>query len=366
MSDVLHDNSHRIWLQLGERHTDLVPHYVMQYTLPEKDAASQIEDELFADPTRRFFPIDSPAATWLSAAYFMKNAAQLPYKKDEQVCVWRCIEKAAEVHGIAEDTKKIVAAIQAEVGTEKQAEDNDENYGWVMRRADTGEVVARKYPMFDDRGVKMASSYFDENRSNYPMAVRRQIARNIMKQASVFGVGLEDLHPSVLREAGYGIPRKDVLMEEILERAYLTKDAECAVLLANINEMVAEMPAEDVAASLDKIAEVIEAYDRTSDLTRYYGTRILMPADFLFDVNIKTAEEALADSVELDKHVFSITKLAELPAQVFQDILGEDFVKAIVKSGTDQIDKEKLADNLYSLPKPDKAALEEHLAEIFG
>ena len=365
MSDVLHDGSYRHWLELAEKHEALIPSFVLSYTF-DKEGASQMEDGLFADPARRLYPIDSPAATWLSAAYFMKQASKLPYKKDEKAYVWARIEKAAEIHGVKDDMQKIASAIQAEGGTEKQAESDDDNYGWVMRDAATNTVVARKYPMFDGRGVKMASSYFDENRSNYPLAVRRDIARNIMKRADAHGVGIDELHPSVLREAGYGIPRKDVLMEEILERAYLTKDAECAILLANINEMVASMPEEDVGANLDKIAEVIEAYDRTSDLTQYYGTRILMPADFLFDINLKTAEEALADSVELDRHVFSLTKLAELPLTVYQEILGEEFGKAIVKTGGTAIDKEKLADNLFSLPKPDKAALEEHLAEIFG
>lgn len=366
MSDVLHDGSYKHWLDLANRHEALIPTYVMEFTMPSKEGSSQIEDELFADPARRLYPIDTPASTWLSAAYFMKQGSSLPYKKEEKSFVWARIEKAAEVFGVKDDLQKIASAIRAEQGAEKQAEDDDENYAWVMRNAETNEVVARRYPMFDDRGVKMAGSYFDENRSNYPLAVRRQIARNIMKRADAHGVGIDELPSSVLREAGYGIPRKDVLMEEILERAYLTKDAECAVLLANINEMVASMPEEDVGANLDKIAEVIEAYDRTSDLTRYYGTKILMPADFLFDINLKTAEEALADSVELDRHVFSLTKLAELPVQVYQEILGEDFGKAIVKAGTEQIDKDKLADNLFSLPKPDKAALEEHLAEIFG
>lgn len=366
MSDFLNDNSNRIWLQIGEKHASEVPTYVMNYTMPTKEAASQIEEELYADPARRLFPIDTPAATWLSAAYFMKQGDNLPYKKGEKAYVKACIDKAASIHGISEDVIKIAKAIENETEPEKQAEDDNDSYGWVMRNSHTNEVIARKYPMFDGRGVKMASSYFDENRSHYPLAIRRMIARNIMKRAEIHSVGIDDLNPSVLREAGYGIPRKDVLMEEILERAYLTKDAESAILLANINEMVANMPQEEVAQSLDKIAEVIEAFDQTSGLDKYYNTKILMPADFLFDINLKTAEEALVDSVELDRHVFSLTKLAELPTELYQNILGDEFVKAVVKTGTSQIDKEKLADNLYSLPKPDKTALEEHLAEIFG
>jgi predicted KAP-like P-loop ATPase len=90
-----------------------------------------------------------------------------------------------------------------------------------------------------------------------------------------------------------------------------------------------------------------------------------MPSDFMFDVTLKSAEEALEDAVELDKHIFSLSKLAELSPSVYEAILGEDFVKAIVKSGSTTIDKEKLADNLFSLPKPDKSALEEHLAALF-
>ena len=124
----------------------------------------------------------------------------------------------------------------------------------------------------------------------------------------------------------------------------------------------------EIGENLDKIAEVIDAFDRSADLVKYYGTRIQMPSDFLFDVNLKQASTAVEDAIELDRHIFSLAKLAELPAQVYGDVLGQDFVQAITKSGEDeepQVDSEKLADNLYSLPAPDKAALEEHLAELF-
>ena len=79
--DVLHDKGHRLWVQLGTKHAELVPDYVLDYQLPEEKEAESLPDKLFADSHRRLFPIDSPAATWLSAAYFSKHAAagELPY-----------------------------------------------------------------------------------------------------------------------------------------------------------------------------------------------------------------------------------------------------------------------------------------------
>jgi hypothetical protein len=335
----------------------------MNYTLPDKEAASEIPDELFADDTRRLFPVDSPAATWLSAAYYQKHAfdGDLPYKTAEAQLVLDTIKRAADVYGIVEDVEAIGKALIPE--QEKCAEDDDSNYGWIVKDAETGEVMMRKYPMFDTRGVIKAGEYFDAYRSRYPLGIRRHISRNILKKAVSYGVDVYDLPQSVMREAGLGIPRKDVLMGEILERAHLTKDAEAAIALANVNELLGNLKDSDIGPHLDKIAEVLEAFDSSAGLTRYYGRKILMPSDFLFDVDIKQAEAVLEDAVELDKHVFSISKLAELDPGVFEIVLGENFVDDITKEGA--IEPTKLADNLYSLPRPDKAALEEHLMKLF-
>lgn len=360
--DALHDNSHRTWIQLADTYETFVPSYVQEYTLPDKEAASKIPDTLFADPARRLFPIDSKEAVWLSAAYFAKNSESLPYDEVEREYVHECIKAAAAVYGNESDVGKIMKVV-TDKPVEKQAEDNNDNYGWVMRSED-GTVLARKYPMFDKTGVCKAAQYFDEFRQNYPIGIRRTISRNIMRKAAEFGIKTAELKPSVLREAGYGIPRKDVLMEEIYERAHLAKDAESAVLLANVNELIAGMDDTTIGENLDKIAEVIDAFDNAAGLQKLYNVKILMPSDFLFDVDLNKAAEAVEDTVILNRYCFSLNKLAELEPSVFESVLGEDFAKSICKTanGKAVIDAEKLADNLHSLPKPDKAALERHLA----
>ena len=167
--DILHDNSHRVWLKLANAHEELIPDYVMNYTLPTKEAASEIEDDLFADSTRRLFPIDNAANTWLSGAYYAKVAmdGELPYKNAEAEYVQARLLKAAEVYDVAEEFTKISSAIST-IPEEKQASDIDDNYGWVIKSAETGEVMERKYPMFDARGIEKAAEYFDTYRSRYP------------------------------------------------------------------------------------------------------------------------------------------------------------------------------------------------------
>ena len=149
-----------------------------------------------------------------------------------------------------------------------------------------GNVIDRRYPILDEDGVKMATDYFEQYRGNYPLGIRRRIAVGIVKKAAEFGVPVE---PFISREAGDGIPVKNILMNEILERAHLTKDAEAAVVLGNINELLFVSDETDISENLGKIAEVLDAFDRSAGLEQYYNDKILMPADFLYDISLKQA-----------------------------------------------------------------------------
>ena len=353
--DLLHDSSHRTWYQLGTKFATLIPDYVMNSELPTKEAADALADSEFAEDTGRMFPIDSPSATWLSGAYLAKHAQDLVdggFSPRMVAYIEANIKRAAEIYGIAKDVDAIMTAIRAPAA-EKRAEDDDSNFGYV-------EGNERRYPMFDAAGVMKAAAYFVENRHLYPLQMRTKIASAIMGKAQEYGVKVAD---AVRREAKQGMPRRDTLMAELLERAHLCKDAETSTVIANLNELIKTASAQDMEANLDKVAEVIDTMDRAEGLDRGYGKRLLSPADFLYDIDIKEAEAVLSDSVELGRDIFSVTKLAELPESVFSDVLGEDFL-ARVKTA-EKIDKVKLADELYSLPTPDKRALEDHLRLLF-
>jgi hypothetical protein len=372
--DVLHDATHKLWVNFALSPSSSIPEYVYNYTLPEVKAASTFENSEFADPVRRWFPIGDASTTWLSALYFNKHALadELPYKKAEREFVGATILKAGKLHGIESDLKQLIDGLADTLAANKQAAanvDDDAAYGIVLRHATTGQVLDRKYPLFDTVGVRKAADYFTENRSRYPAEWRKTIATNILRKAAEFGMGIDTLPAPVKREAGYGLPRKDVVMNELLERAHLIKDAandDVAVLLANINELVAVMDNKEFGENLDKIAEIIDAFDKVANLTSQYDRKILMPADFLYDLDMKAAADAVENAVELNNHVFYLSKLAELDVAVYGVVLGPDFVQAIIKQGTQKIDADKLSDNLSSLPKPDKVALEDYLVDHFG
>lgn len=356
--DILHDSSHRTWYQLGTKFATLIPAYVMDSELQTKEAADKLADTEFADDTGRMLPIDSPASTWLSAAYFAKNGtADTGFSKRMLSYIESRIKSAADVYGIRKDVDAIMEAVRVPDAV-KCAADDDSNYGWVQK---TAAGVERRYPMFDEAGVMKAASYFVENRRHYPRDMRKTIATAIAAKAAGYGIKVAD---AVRREAGIGIPRRDTVMAELLARAHMCKDAETSAVVANINEMIATCSAEELAESLDKVADILDTMDRSEGFDRAYGRKLLSPADFLYDIDPKVAEAALTDSVELVRNIFSLQKLAELPESVFGDVLGDDFVGRI--KGAQGIDSVKLADELNSLPRPDKAALEQHLELLFS
>lgn len=360
--DALHDNSFRKWVKIATLiGIENVPSYVRQYTLPDEKTASTLSDSLFADPVNRLYPISDKAGTWLSATYYAFDASAHDVKVAS--AVWQGINDAAAAYGIVEDIVKVRKDL-AEAFTTKQASAEDNNYGWLERDG-TGKVIERRYPMFDITGVKKAAEYFDENRRHYGLGMCRTVAGNILRKAAEYGVDTATLPASIEREAGLGLPRRTVIMRELNERAELSKDAENGALLANVTRLVGASDDEELHANVEKIAEVLEQFDKLEGLTKHYGKGITYPTDFLYGVSLKEADTFVNKSAKLHRYVFNVEKLAEnMPVQLITDILGE-------KRGLDSCDNGKLsvvklAAMLNQLPMADKAALEDGILAVFG
>jgi hypothetical protein len=350
--DFVSDQSHRTWIKIADKYD--VPDYVLESGALTKEATGGFENSLFADTWSRLFPVESDSSTWLSAAYFKENSGHL--KQAERDYIELTIREAAAIHDIEDDVVKVLDHKEAEVAP---PEDDDSNYCWLVKDA-SGAVAERNYPVFDAAGVEKANEYFERYRGRYPLGVRRTIALNLVKKAHQYGVDVSD---TVMREAGFGVPHRAALMNEILERAKLVKesrDHDAALIFANLNEMIASATPEELTGSLDKIAENIDAVDRLTGINRFYGDKIMPPADIVFGIPIKQASAVLDDAVTLNRMTFSITKLAELGPD-FLDVLGDDFISAI--STEEKLDVEKLAAILPTLPRSDKIILEGHILE---
>ena len=357
--DVLHDNSyrklHQIALVVGQ-----LPGYVSNYTIPDEKQASELSDQFFADEAGRHFPIDSAGSTWLSGAYLALQRAELPMKKASVDYVEARIMEAAKIYGIADAVKKAMDTVTTSLTLFDKTAEANESYGWLVKDA-AGNVTARRYPLFDAVSVKKAVAYFEENRHHYPLNVRKEIAGNILRKAADYSV---DVPATIMREAGMGIPRTSVLMRELLERAELAKDGENSVLLANVNNLISTMDPGALVDHLDKVAEVIDTFDQAEGLTRYYGTKIMPPADFLYGVSMKEASAFLDKAVKLHRWTFDIEKLAsDVPVEIFTATLGEDVIKKAQDKNGKLIPVE-LAATINKLGQEDKAALEEVIVAI--
>lgn len=362
----LFDNmtNRRYLVQLSEMPGVSIPDYVGNYTPLDKVAASELPEQVFADPDTRRYPIDTKAATWLAGAIFemQKQAGELDYPKHTESWVEGNITKNAELFEISEDLESVRGLIGGELS--KVASDEDSNYAWLIKDANE-QVVKRRYPIHDETGVRKAAEYFMENRGEYPHAVRREICSKVLRKAAALGIDESELPGEMVREAGDALPRTSVIMRELIHRANLSKDAEAGAALLNLNNVLSVADPNEVLESIDKIAEIVEDFDAVEGLRGSYGKRVTFPADFLYSVNTKEASAVVDGTISLGDHAFQKAALAELePATAFAPVLGADFVSAI-KEG-ESVDATKLAKKLSELGPADQYALVDHLRNVYA
>ena len=343
--DVLHDASYRQLVKLASVYR--MPKYVTDHSPMEKIAADELDDALFADVAHRRFPIDSAGSTWLSAAYFNENRELVD--SDIRPYVESNIKLAAGIYNIDKDVKGVLEHRAVEINPENEPS----NYGFT---APTGE---RFYPMFDTEGIKRASAHFDLHRAEMPAQIRRQIACAIVKKAAENETPID---MSVYREAGIGIPNKIDMLDNILHRAQITKDASYQMVIANLARAVGSASAEELTPDiLEKLADTLSEIDAAEGLDKEYGRTVLAPADFIYSLTVKEAADFMKDALTLDRHTFSIRKLAEMDPSVFKSAL-DDVIFGAITDKAGKLDPVKMAEVLPTLPVPDKMVLERHIA----
>lgn len=357
-------NAQRKLVALSEMSGVTIPDYVSQYTPLTKESASKIDDDLYADPDNREYPLFDKASCWLSAAMYQLDRCTGELQKTAYTnMVWDAIKQAATVYGIDADVKETAEAVDAYYNAPVKAA-SDDDYCWLVKDA-YGQIINRRYPVFDSEGVKKASEYFAEHRMQYPIEVRREIAGNIMRKAAQYSYDTGRLPDAVIKEAGYGLPQTELILDEMLERAHMAKDAEAAMALLNVSELIGGLNSLDVAGMLDKVAEVIEEFDKTAGLADSYGVRVTCPADFLYAVPIKEAEDALSNIVVLANTAFDKRALAELdPEEAFTPVLGTAVTEKF--AAADGVDADAMSGVLQGLSSKDQYAVLEHLQTLYA
>ena len=307
--DTLHSTMRRV-IRDGN-----APDYVLDSQPMDKEAAAKLPPSLFADRVNRRYPIDSKASTWLSAAYFAKTAEDDGYSSATMKgLVEDTIKAAASKYGIRGDVDAAMEAIRRRPA-EKKAADDDSNYGWPSEK---------KYPMFDERGVKLANSYFAENCFNYPPKMRKEIATRIFQKCAEYGLEAND---TVRREAGQGFNLRDDVAAELLDRTKAASHSSPALAasLSKAASALMKLPMAQYKSSMPKFAELLDSVDEEMGFADQYGVRFRSPMEIFHGRSVKEANDFMDDTVQLGNNLFSITKLAGLPMDLFTDALGDGF-----------------------------------------
>lgn len=360
--DILRDAAFATWYQIGTQYESLVPQYVREASPLTEKSAAVLDSGLFADQFDRAFSIDSPAATWLSAAYFAKNAdtayAAHPFTKD---MVAAEIKRAAAIFGITKDVDAITAAIKDGLVVKTASDDNDpDNWGWPERR---------KYPLFNVGDIKQASDYFMKNKHLYAADDRRKVASKIVKRATALGTTAPD---ALLKYAGIGYPRLDTLSAEILvrmkEAEYRNSSPELVIVLGDMIEKVAMHADRLTPERLTEIVGILDSVDRLHDPDglRAKNAEFLDPEEAAFGITPAEAEKFAADSVSLGGFVFSASELATTDSDIFRSVLGDDFMDKVANADGKGMSATKLGKELSQLTQSDGKALVSALRSTYG
>lgn len=359
--DILTDTSHRHFVNIASIvGQNEIPLYARQYDIPDEKVASAFDDTAFADREHRAYNLESPGATWLSAAYLAYDCrGKIPASETAMN-----IKRAAEVWGIEKDVSKVVRKIREHF--EKLAaskEPSDSDYGLVI--FDQAGAKKRKYPMFCAEDVEKAASYFEDNRRAYPARVRKAITTRILQKAAEFSVPEESLPECIFKEAGMCIPNRASAIDELENRAAMVQDPDVAALAGSTVRLLKAATAEELASVMDKVAEVIEACDLVDGRVGHYGTRYAFPADTIYGMPYKQASEMCKRIVILGGNAFDTVKMASvIPLASFSNILGPAFAAQVANGKA--VDPSKLAEGLNKLAEVQKDELGSILEEMFA
>jgi len=349
---------HRIISSFG------APDFVKTASRPELCGEENTAHHLFADVTRKRFPCHSPAATWMSAAFFYEN--QNSFNKHAAANIAKRISDSARYFKITDAVNDIIGKVTkaAEVDSSKLPDD-----AFAIVFETTSGEKERRLPLRNAQETKTAAAWLVKYRDDLVFEDRRQIADKIIEKATKFGADIVDHRTELEKMAGLGAcSAKDataLIRSRINAIGHTHKPDDLQCELQKLAGIIEEKPSRlHHFGPLTKLAGILDQFDRTYGLQKAYGKTLQRPEDVLFGVTEKVAAE-LADELvgsTLTGNYYKRADLQRIPVSHFGDSLGEDFVDAISTAGA-WVDTEKLARVVPTLPLGDAELFDAVVAE---
>jgi len=353
--DPSDDRNRSELVKLAQRYD--LPKFVKEANLDITMEPGNIAVTAYADPVRKKFACHSPAATWLSAAYFHEKSAEYHIKDRERIC--ERLEKFADYFAIRPAYDYIVKRAEELRGSD-QLPDSSYAYVWQDKRGNK----ERFYPLDTAANVKVAAEWLLKERDAIPFHDRNVIANKILEKAASRGAKLgNDLTDFVEKQAGRGIPDPPELQTMLERRAQLAPKQAHRDAIMKLASVVRSTPRVAMQPNeLVKLASTVEMIDHTIGLRGKYTELLPRPEDVIFKVTYTKAASDMEQLCALQTgSIYDKSQLAKLAREDVESLFGSDFANEVC-TGLD-VDAEKLATVAHTLPRPDAELLESLLSE---
>lgn len=302
------------------------PSFVKEAEVRDHSELKDLDNKAFADRQNRRYPIDTPADTWLSYCYFMKNASDLT--EPENIRIHMNIVDASELWNID----------LPEFNTEDEINKEAEEQTYIQYTEDI------KTPVNTAEDIQKLASDIIDNWRKYTYEIRHSVAKQLLKTASAKKWNIDNKTKNLLeKSAGMGFSTLDRVKNVINFRKYLIRDAEIKKGLDKLQKKAEENAVMDSFISpevTEKIAGFIDAVDRMAVL---YHPSLNSAENDLVQVTVSNRKNLQKHAVILPNNHIVSKKDIEKNKEAVNGYLSEI-------CGTDSLDKmtPKQADFLVS------------------
>lgn len=341
------------------------PEFVKNAEFAAHLAPGRLNPAQYADPVRGQFPCHTKEATWLSALFYTEKQAE--YHPKDRELVGKRLEARVNFFGIkaAVDKLAVKRAELAKAGNEDPLPDSAYAYVWVGEDG----VKDRRLPIRSAAEVKAAAEWLETYRDQIPFADRSTIARKVLEKGAAYGADLTAKFEFLEKQAGRGVCDPQEVAKMLADRALLVpprteKAAEMRTHMAGLAAAVRESPSQALHPDrLVKLAAVIDQFDRDVGLAGKYTSEVPRPEDVIFSVTFaKAAADMKKVVATASGAVWDKAELKKLALDDIEAVLGTEFAGE-VGTALQQVDAEKLAEQMEALPAPDVRQIESLLRE---
>lgn len=308
-----------------------LPGYVKTAELDDMATLGGLPKTAFADPSRRIYPLNSPARVFVSNAYFMDKKADIKklYGEAYATQLETRIKEAACIFEIDAD----IAAYNASSNV-KTAADYSTQY---LCQVQVGDDITELYPVKTAADLVKSADHFVRNINNFTFDTRIEASKNIVKIARELDV--DEIPTLVMKYAGMFYPDLEALDGEIWRRSTKLKKEANVQLYDKLRQDTSNITS---MGELMKLAEVLYHVENMEGCYDNTKTAAILgdPVDKIFTVCIeKTAEDLSV--VEVHGEMFKLSDLQKVSGEKYEEAFG--FVP----------EPEKIADVLPTMPRSD-------------